>query len=141
MPPPPPAPLAVDVNATPDSIARSGIPDHLYSDIHIREIVVNGSYPTWLGSAITHAGYIGNEGVLAMGVRQAVDIFSPTGLTYFQGGIVICLRGEGTLVYLNANHAPRLAEIVGSYTVPEFPGFTCVTLFEPGTLALVDPVE
>lgn len=140
-PPPPPAPLAADVNAASDGIVRSGVPDQLRNDINVREIVVNGEYPTWQGSASAHAGFIGNPGILEMGVRQAVDIFSPTGLSYFEGGIVICLRGEGTLIYMNANHAPRFAEIVGSYEVPEFPGFTCVTLFEPGTLVLVDPIE
>jgi hypothetical protein len=27
--------------------------------------------------------------------------------------------------------------VIGSYSVPEFEGFTCATLFEPGTLVLV----
>ncbi|MFN8378212.1 MAG: hypothetical protein U0452_06025 [Anaerolineae bacterium] len=31
----------------------------------------------------------------------------------------------------------RHVEIKGSTTVPDFPGFTCATLFEPGTLVLV----
>jgi hypothetical protein len=138
--PPPPAPLAADANADPDGVVRVGVPDHMTTDVYVREIVVNGEYPEWLGTDLTNAGFIGIQAVLDMGVWQAVDIFSPTGLRYFEGGIVVCLRGEGTLVYLNANNAPRIAEIVASYTVPEFPGFTCVTLFEPGTLALVDPV-
>ena len=141
MPPPPPAPLAAEVNANPSSIVRAGVPDDMSNDIHIREIVVNGQYPTWQGSSVTNSGFIGNPGILEMGVLQAVDVFSPGGLSYFEGGIVVCLRGEGTLVYLNAKYAPRTAEIVGSYTVPEFPGFTCVTLFEPGTLVLVNTVE
>jgi hypothetical protein len=140
VPEPPPAPLAADVNADPDSVVRVAVPDRLRTDINVREIVINGAYPEWLGTDMTNAGFIGIQGVLDMGVRQAVDIFSPTGLRYFEGGIVVCLRGKGTLVYLNANNAPRIAEIVGSYTVPEFPEFTCVTLFEPGTLVLVDPV-
>ena len=58
-------------------------------------------------------------------------------MTYFEGGAVFCLRGEGTLIWLAASGQPRHAEIIGSYTVPEFPGFTCATLFEPGTLVLV----
>jgi VCBS repeat-containing protein len=141
VPPPPPAPLAAEVNADPAGIVRVGLPDALSSDIHIREIVVNGEYPSWHGGATANGGFIGSPGVLDMGVQQAVDVFSPSGLTYFEGGIVVCLRGAGTLVYLNASYAPRIAEIVGSYTVPEFPGFTCVTLFEPGTLALVDSIQ
>lgn len=139
--PPPPAPLAADVNDDPGSVVRVGLPDQMRTDVNVRVIVVNGEYPEWQGSELANAGFIGIQGVLDMGVRQAVDIFSPTGLRYFEGGIVVCLRGEGTLVYLNANNAPRIAEIVGSYTVPEFPGFTCVTLFEPGTLVLVDPLK
>ena len=138
--PPPPAPLAADANADPESIVRVGVPNGMNTDVYVRTIVANGKYVTWQGSEVTNSGFIGNQGVLDMGVWQAVDIFSPTGLNYFEGGIVVCLRGEGTLVYLNANNAPRIAEIVGSYTVTEFPGFTCVTLFEPGTLVLVDPV-
>jgi hypothetical protein len=137
VPPPPPAPLAADVNSNPDSIVRAGIPDALRTDINIREIVSNGEFPQWQGNALTDGGFIGIQGILDLGVLQAVDIFSPTGLRYFEGGIVICLRGEGTLIYLNAKNAPRIPEIVGSYEVDDFPGFTCITLFEPGMLVMV----
>jgi hypothetical protein len=138
--PPPPAPLAAEVNADPESVVQVGIPDSYVADIYVRVIVANGEYLMWQGNPLTNGGFIGSQGILDMGVWQAVDIFSPTGLRYFNGGIVVCLDGKGTLIYLNANNAPRIAEIVGSYTVPEFPGFTCVTLFEPGTLVLVEPV-
>jgi hypothetical protein len=50
---------------------------------------------------------------------------------------VFCLRGDGYLIWLEASGVPRRAEIIGSYRVDEFPGFTCATLFEPGTLVLV----
>jgi hypothetical protein len=42
-----------------------------------------------------------------------------------------------------ASQSPRVPQIIGSYTVPDFPGFTCATLFEPGTLVLVsqNPLE
>jgi len=30
-----------------------------------------------------------------------------------------------------------VAKVIGSYAVDDFPGFTCATLFEPGTLVLV----
>jgi hypothetical protein len=36
-----------------------------------------------------------------------------------------------------ASQSPRVPQIIGSYSVPEWPGFTCATLFEPGTLVLV----
>ena len=68
---------------------------------------------------------------------QAIDIFSPVGWTYFEGGAVFCLRGSGTLIWMAAKNTPRVAEIIGSYTVDDFPGFTCATLFEPGTFVLV----
>ena len=58
-------------------------------------------------------------------------------MTYFEGGAVFCLRGEGALIWLAASGMPHYPEIIGSYSVPEFPGFTCATLFEPGTLVLV----
>lgn len=58
-------------------------------------------------------------------------------MSHFDGGAVFCLRGEGTLIWLAASGQPRHAEIIGSYTVPDFPGFTCAILFEPGTLVLV----
>jgi hypothetical protein len=41
------------------------------------------------------------------------------------------------LIWLAAKNAPRVAEIIGSYEVDDFPSFTCATLFEPGTLVLV----
>jgi hypothetical protein len=80
---------------------------------------------------------LGAPGLMTLGVQQAIDIFSPGGLTYFEGGAVFCLRGAGALIWMAASQAPRQPAIIGSYTVPDFPGFTCATLFEPGTLVLV----
>jgi hypothetical protein len=74
---------------------------------------------------------------MELGVQQAIDIFSPGGMTAFEGGAVFCLRGAGSLIWLAASRSPRHAEIIGSYSVPEWPGYTCATLFEPGTLILV----
>ncbi|MCC6615141.1 MAG: cadherin-like domain-containing protein [Anaerolineae bacterium] len=137
-PPPPPAPHAEDINFDDESAVRTGIPDSLVDSINIRELYRDGSPVEWLGGDLYTSGSIGNLGVMELGVMQAIDIFSPGGMTYFNGGAVFCLRGEGTLIWMAASHAPRLVEIIGSYTVPEFPGYTCATLFEPGTLVLVN---
>ena len=137
LPPPPPSPYAEDVNFDNEAGVRTGVPESLVDSIHVRELYRNGQPVQWLGGDLYSSGSIGNLGVMEMGVRQAIDIFSPTGLSYFNGGAVFCLRGEGTLIWMAASHAPRIAEIIGSYTVDDYPGYTCATLFEPGTLVLV----
>jgi CSLREA domain-containing protein len=143
VPPPPPAPHAEDLNFDANGVVHTGIPDTLVDSINIRVLYQNGQPTQWLGRDLYNGGSIGNQGVLDLGVQQAVDIFSPNGVTHFESGAVFCLRGEGTLIWLAASGAPRHAEIIGSYEVEDFPGFTCATLFEPGTLVLVrdNPVE
>ncbi|MBN8635601.1 MAG: hypothetical protein J0M07_09800 [Anaerolineae bacterium] len=144
VPPPPPSPTCDSENFSADGVVRTGVPDGLANAINCRVLYHNGGATTWLGSPLYSAAHLGVPGLLDLGVLQAVDIFSPppSNLTYFQNGIVMCLRGEGTLIWLAASHAPRTAEIIGSYPVPEFPNFTCASLFEPGTLILVsvDPL-
>ncbi|MBK9745502.1 MAG: hypothetical protein IPO91_01870 [Chloroflexi bacterium] len=110
----------------------ASVPTGLGYAINCRVLYQNGS-PVEVGEAS-----LGLSGLTEYGIRQAIDIFSPPGMTYFEGGGVFCLRDAGTLIWLAASQAPRHAEIIGSYTVPEFPGFTCATLFEPGTLILVE---
>ena len=136
-PPPPPAPYAEDINFDSDAPVRTGVPETLVDSISLRILYQNGQPTQWLGGDLYNAGSIGVQGILDLGVQQAVDIFSPNGVTYFNGGAVFCLRGSGPLIWLAASGVPRHAEIIGSYTVPEFPGYTCATLFEPGTLVLV----
>ncbi|MFN8378215.1 MAG: hypothetical protein U0452_06040 [Anaerolineae bacterium] len=111
--------------------------DALGYAINCRVLYQNGAPTTWLGSVLYSSANLGVPGLLDLGVQQAVDIFSPAGMTTFEGGAVFCLRGSGTLIWLAASGIPHHAEIIGSYTVPDFPGFTCATLFEPGTLVLV----
>lgn len=137
LPPPPPTPLCADHNFNAEGVVRSSSADALGYAINCRVLYQNGAATQWLGGDLYSGANIGVEGVVALGVQQAVDIFSPAGQTYFQGGGVFCLKGSGTLIWLAASHAPRVAEIIGSYTVPEFAGYTCATLFEPGTLVLV----
>lgn len=142
-PPPPPSPTCDTENFNQEGVVRTGIPDAIAYAINCRVLYYNGGSTTWMGKDLYSEANLGIAGLLNLGVKQAVDIFSPSGMTYFQGGGVFCLRGEGTLIWLAASGAPRHPEIIGSYTVPEFPGFTCATLFEPGTLILVrdNPVD
>ncbi|HVU13410.1 MAG TPA: hypothetical protein VHD90_19160 [Phototrophicaceae bacterium] len=137
QPPPPATPLCMAQNAVEDGVVRAGVPDAIAYAINCRVLYQNGQVANWLGGDLYNAGSIGIESLLNLGVEQAVDIFSPPGLTYFNGGAVFCLKGEGALIWLAASSSPRHADIIGSYTVPDFPGFTCATLFEPGTLVLV----
>ena len=138
LPAPPPVPLCEDHNFDEGGVVRSGaVNDGIAPFINCRVLYQNGVSTSWLGSAMYSEANLGVPGLLDLGVQQAVDVFSPGGLTYFDGGAVFCLRGSGTLIWLAASGIPRHPEIVGSYAVDDFPGFTCVTLFEPGTLVLV----
>ena len=116
---------------------RSSVADADGYAINCRILYQNGSPTQWLGKDLYSEANLGTAGLTELGILQAIDIFSPPGLTYFQGGAVFCLRGAGTLIWLAASGMPRHAEIIGNYQVPDFPGFTCATLFEPGTLILV----
>ena len=143
LPTPPETPLCENHNFAEGGVVRSSTVEGIDYAINCRVLYQNGTPTQWLGGDLYNAGSIGIQGVLDLGVQQAVDIFSPTGLSYFNGGAVFCLRGTGSLIWMAASGVPRHAEIIGSYTVPEFPGFTCATLFEPGTLVLVteDPLQ
>src|SRR6185369_18078858 len=68
---------------------------------------------------------IGNEDVLAQGVIQAVDVFSPNGAD--GAGTTICLLGEGSIMFLDASQAPRVPQWLpttydGTYTCATIPG-------------------
>jgi uncharacterized repeat protein (TIGR01451 family) len=135
--PPPETPLCENHNFEENGVVRSSTSDAYGYAINCRVLYQNGAPTDWLGGSLYNAGSIGIPGVLDLGVQQAVDIFSPSGQNNFQGGAVFCLRGTGWLIWIAADGQPRYAEVIGSYTVPEFEGFTCATLFEPGTLVLV----
>src|SRR5690606_11056185 len=128
VPPPPPTPLCEDHNFAEGGVVRASTVDGIDYAVNCRVLYQNGQPTQWLGGDLYNAGAMGIQGVLDLGVQQAVDIFSPVGMNYFNGGAVFCLRGSGTLIWLAAKNAPRVAEIIGSYTVDDFPGFTCATL-------------
>lgn len=135
--PPPPAPLCEDQNFDSSAVVHASLSDAFGAAINCRVLYANSAPAIWNGGSLYSSASIGIPGIVELGIQQAIDIFSPSGQQYFEGGAVFCLRGEGTLIWLAAKNQPRHAEIIGSYTVPEFEGFTCATLFEPGTLILV----
>ncbi len=100
-------------------------------------LVENGNYFNWNGGPLTYAAQIGNQAILDLGVLQAVDVFSPSGRDHFEGDVDICLRGTGFIFFFNAKNSPRVPELMTGWTTPSFPGFTCVTLHETGTVVLV----
>jgi hypothetical protein len=102
-----------------------------------RLLAENGRYLNWNGGALTSPEQIGNAEVLARGVMQAVDVFLPDGRRQFFAGVAVCLRGEGQMLLLDASTAPRSPQDKEEWTTDAFPGFTCATLYAPGTLVLV----
>ncbi|MBK8020842.1 MAG: hypothetical protein IPK19_05290 [Chloroflexi bacterium] len=130
-------PTCADHNFAEGGVVRSSVPDAIRYAINCRILYQNGAPTSWLGSPLYGEANLGAPGLLDLGVQQAVDILSPPGLTHFENGAVFCVRGSGSLIWMSASGAPRTPQIIGSYTVDDFPGFTCATLFEPGTLILV----
>jgi subtilisin-like proprotein convertase family protein len=136
LPPPPPTPLCSGVNFNEAAGLRAVAPlDSM--EVNCRMLVEDGEYFYWNGGPLTQAANIGDQSILDKSVIQAVDVFSPVGRTQFEGDVVICLRGVGSLILLDASQAPRVPRVITAWTTPSYPGFTCGTLYAPGTLALV----
>ncbi|MCB9453913.1 MAG: hypothetical protein H6672_20975 [Anaerolineaceae bacterium] len=138
VPAPPPATLCTDVNFEDPGMIRSNFTnDADRVGLGCRLIAAGGNYMYWLGSPITHAGNVGAQNVLDLGLVAAVDVFSTTGATGFVGDVNICLQGSGYMIYMNASGAPRQAQLWSAWTTDSFPGYTCTTLYAPGTVVLV----
>lgn len=105
--------------------------------LNCRLMAANGSYMTWLGGPLTNSGMIGDKSVLDLGIIAAADIFSGNGKTGFVGDVNICLKGSGYMIYFNANNSPRVPQLWSAWTTPAFPGYTCTTLYAPGTVVMV----
>ncbi len=139
--PPPPVPLCEDHNFDTNGVVRSSLADTNGFAVNCRIIYQNGIPIRMPDGTSYSSANLGVEGLIELGVIQAIDIFSPANQTYFEGGAVFCLRGSGHLIWLAASQAPRHPEIIGSYAVEEWEGFTCATIFEPGTLILLNSVS
>ena len=138
LPEPPPAPLCTDTNFENPSMIRS----HFTNDadragLNCRLIAANGSYMTWLGGPITDSAMVGDQTVLDLGVVAAADVFSGNGAQGFIGDVDICLKGSGYMIYMNANSSPRVPQLWSAWKTDAFPGYTCTTLYAPGTVILV----
>jgi hypothetical protein len=138
LPAPPPAPLCSDTNFENPGMIRS----HFTQDtdraaLYCRLIAAGGSYFSWFGSPLTSAANIGNTSVLDLGLVAAVDVFSTVGVSGFRGDVNICLKGSGAIIYMNASGMPRVPQLWSAWTTDAFPGYTCTTLYAPGTVVLV----
>jgi serine/threonine protein phosphatase PrpC/PKD repeat protein len=138
LPAPPPATRCTDTNFENPGIIRSNfLDDEDRANLFCRLIAAGGSYMFWYGSPLTHAGNIGNQSVLDLGLIAAVDVFSMSGVTRFVNDVNICLQGSGYIIYMNVGGAPRVPQLWNAWTTPSFPGYTCTTLYAPGTVILV----
>ena len=112
---PPPAP------GDTSGAVRAGLPAGSFATV----IAVDGDF-------VRSSGEIGNAAVIQRGVIAAVDVFTLHG-TSAAGG-VICFVGEGEMIFLSADEAPRIPRMVASWQTD---GHTCATLPGDGTLVLV----
>lgn len=137
-PPPPPVPRCTDMNFNANSLIMA-VAEQDSLDVHCSILVQNGHYQFWFGTQISHGGSIGSQTLLDQQVIHAVDVFSPTGKTQFEGDVVVCLQGAGAMWVLYDTHSnmPRVPEQTIAWTTPAFPGYTCATLYSPATLVMV----
>jgi hypothetical protein len=138
-PAPSPGPCA-DLNIVGNDLLRSNFENEVdRSAVNCRMLAANGEFMTWLGGQITQEENIGDPTTLGMGVIGAVDVFN--GSSSFVAGVNICLRGSGRMIFLDAADAPRIAREWNAWTTDAFPGFTCTTIWSPGTVVLVSEAE
>lgn len=78
---------------------------------------------------IVDAAGVGNMDVIKRGFINAVDIWS-----YVNGGIEVCFRYTGALLFLDANYAPRMLSELASFQRDHM---TCGAINGPGTVVLV----
>lgn len=138
LPTPPPVASCNDVNFDVEGMVRT----HFTNDadkgsINCRVIANDGHYENWFGAQVTFPSMVGSTDILKLGVIGAVDVFSPSGVKGFMGDVDICLKGSGYMIYMNANNSPRFPQLWSAWTTDAFPGYTCTTLYAPGTVILV----
>ena len=75
------------------------------------------------------ANGVGIKSVIDAGLILAVDVWG-----YVDPGVEVCLRGTGSLIFLDAAGAPRTPSWMSSYGDP---GWTCSTFHRAGSLVLV----
>lgn len=96
-------------------------------DASCRLLVQNGRF-------INPPEQIGAQNLIDAGVKQAVDIFDPSG-TGTAAGAQVCLQGSGRLVFLDASTAPRAQSDLGA----SFNGvYSCGFIPGSGTVVLIN---
>ncbi len=72
---------------------------------------------------------IGKTDLIERGFIDAVDVWS-----YVNGGVEVCFRNTGWLVFLDAAYAPRMVMELGHH---QRDGMICGTIDRPGTVVLL----
>ncbi len=75
------------------------------------------------------AAGVGREDLVERGVIDAVDIWS-----YVNGGLEVCFRNRGALVFLDAAYAPRMLMELAAF---QRDGMTCGKIDRAGTVVLL----
>lgn len=83
---------------------------------------------------------VGNRSVIDIPYIRAADVFVFYRGASFKGdfaeGLSLCLRGSGSILFASVKGAPR--QFFPNVTLSNArPRFTCTTIFNPGTVALV----
>lgn len=110
--------------STRDGVVRTDDFDD-FIDVQCRIIAENTEF-------IRSGAEIGNQGVIDLGVIHAVDVYSTDRTN--PAGAEICLRGQGDVIFMNAQQAPRQPQALAGAIDG---GYTCVTLPAAGTVVLV----
>ena len=118
-------PLCADLDGATNPVVRVNLPSGAYG-VYCRIIAQNRVFSR-------SPAEVGVQSVLDRGVIHAVDIFSPSNAS--AAGVLICLQGEGDLIFLDAAGAPRVAQ---SLPVQAWDDFSCTTIPNVGTVVLVD---
>ena len=91
-------------------------------------IVVKG-YAFYTGCQVVDAVGVGLPSVIARGVVSAVDIWQVV-----PSGLEVCFKGDGWLVFLDADYSPRMAMDLAH---DHHDDMTCGTIDHAGTVVLV----
>ena len=100
--------------------------EHLPGDIVVRAFAGSRS---GIQCQQIDANGVGIRSVIDAGLILAVDVWG-----YVDPGVEVCLRGSGSLIFLDAGTAPRTLTWIPSYGDP---GWTCSTFHQAGSLVMV----
>jgi len=94
-----------------------------------------------LFAPVVETPYIGVPALLDRGVIAAFDFMvfvdGRTVADPFKSPLKACLKGNGALIFLAADQAPRVA-VELPLVASDYPGYSCTLIDRPGTLVLVE---